>query len=79
MVNPQRKSSLSSSSSSNELEEEGKTKKFKRKRFVPKDYKFKFAEETVHVVKTLEKVVKQGENPLPALNNLKFVSEKVSK
>ena len=62
------------------MEEKGETKHFARKRFVPKNFKFKFSEEIIHVsVKTVEKVLNEGGDPVPSMKHLKFVSEKVSK
>ena len=73
--------SVSSSSSESATEgKEGDTKYFERKRFAPKDHKFKRASEIVHVcAKTLEKVINEGGDPVPALKHLKFVSDKVAK
>ena len=71
--------STSSSSSATETSE-GETKQYERKRFAQKDHKFKRATEIVNVcVKTLEKVINEGGDPIPALKHLKFVSDKVSK
>ena len=67
-------------SSAGSLEREGETKKFARKKFYPKDHKFKRSEEIVHAcVKTVEKVMNEGGDPSHAMKHLKFVSEKVSK
>ena len=53
---PRSPSSSSSALSIEDLQEEGETKKYGRKRFYPKDHKFKRSSEIVHVhVKTLEK------------------------
>ena len=60
LINKPRARSSSSSSSSTD-QKEGETKYFERKRFAPKDHKFKRSTEIVHVcVKTLEKVVNEG-------------------
>ena len=73
-----RSSSMSSLSSTDQ--KEGETKYFERKRFAPKDHKFKRSAEIVHVcVKTLEKVVNELGDPIPALKHLKFISDKVAK
>ena len=73
-------STPSSSSSSDRLESEGETKQFARKRFVTKDFKFKCKEEIVHVcVKTVYRMISQGQDPVPVMKHLKFVSEKVAK
>ena len=54
-------SSSSSLSASSTDQKEGETEYFERKRFAPKDHKFKISAEIVHVcVKTLEKVVNEG-------------------
>ena len=71
---------MSSSSESAKDQKEGETKYFERKRFAPKDHKFKRSSEIVHVcVKTLEKVVNEGGDPIQALKHLKFISDKVAK
>ena len=58
---PRARSASSSSSASSTDQKEGETKYFERKRFAPKDHKFKRSAEIVHVcVKTLEKVVNEG-------------------
>ena len=45
-----------------------------------KDHKFKRSADNVNVcVKTLEKVVNEGGDPIPALKHLKFISDKVAK
>ena len=76
----QKSSSSSDSSSSDSLEEKGDTKRFARKRFFPKDFKVKRSEEIVHAcVKTVDKVLNEGGDPLHAMRHLKFVSEKASK
>ena len=77
---PRARSVSSSSSGSDTEETEGDTKYYERKRFAPKDHKFKRASEIVHIcVKTLEKVTSEGGDPVPALKHLKFVSDKVAK
>ena len=76
----QKSSSSADSSSSDSLEEKGDTKRFARKRFFPKDFKVKRSEEIVHAcVKTVDKVLNEGGDPLHAMRHLKFISEKVSK
>ena len=77
--NPSRKP-RSPSSSSPELQQEGETKYFERKQFAPKDHKFKRSTEIVHLcVKTLEKIINEAGDSIPALKHLKFVSDKVAK
>ena len=77
---PRYTSSSSSASSSSSLQREGDTKKFARRRFYPKDHKFKRCEEIVHVcVKVVEKVFNEGGDIAPAMKHLKFISDKVSK
>ena len=77
---PRESSSTSSDESVDRLEKEGETKNFARKKYYPKDYKFKRSEEIVQVcVKTVDRVISEGDDQIPALKHLKFVSEKVSK
>ena len=75
------RSPLSSSSvSSANMQLEGETKQYERKRFFPNDHKFKRSSEIVHVrVKILEKVMNEGGDPVPTLKHLKFILDKLSK
>ena len=71
---PRARSSSSSSSASSTDQKEGETKYFERKRFAPKDHKFKRAAEIVHVcVKTLKKVVNEGGDPIPSLRRFQVM------
>ena len=71
---------MSSSLSTLELPQQGETKYFERKRFAPKDHKFKRSTEIVHVcIRTLEKIINEGGDPIPASKHLKSVSDKVAK